>query len=146
LLFYEVRVQVIAMWWSRGNSRVTEGAKTLASPMIMSLEPRMLFDGAVAATVADAAQPDAHPTAEAAKTPVADQPADSHAPQGQVDATQAAVPGKSVVFVDSRVKDSASLLEGVAPGTQVVQRRPATNRRLPGHPPRRQLGANHCPR
>jgi hypothetical protein len=89
--------------------------------MIMSLEPRMLFDGAVAATVADAAQPDAQPTAEAAKTPTADQASDTHAPQGQVDATQAAVPGKSVVFVDSRVKDSASLLEGVAPGTQVVQ-------------------------
>ncbi len=81
----------------------------------------MLFDGAVAATVADAAQPDAHPTAEAAKPSTADQPADTHAPQGQVDATQAAVPGKSVLFVDSRVKDSASLLEGVAPGTQVVQ-------------------------
>ncbi|ROM77365.1 glycosyl hydrolase [Pseudomonas brassicacearum] len=109
------------MWWSKGKSRVTEGAQALASPMIMSLEPRMLFDGAVAATVADAAQPDAHPTAEAAKTPTADQPADTHAPQGQVDATQAAVPGKSVVFVDSRVKDAASLLEGVAPGTQVVQ-------------------------
>ncbi|MGN8345361.1 Ig-like domain-containing protein [Pseudomonas sp. SMV71] len=110
------------MWWSKGKSRVTEGAQALASPMIMSLEPRMLFDGAVAATVADAAQPDAHPTAEAAKTPTADQSADnSHAPQGQADATQAAVPGKSVVFVDSRVKDSASLLEGVAPGTQVVQ-------------------------
>ncbi|EJL03385.1 BNR/Asp-box repeat protein [Pseudomonas fluorescens Q2-87] len=109
------------MWWSKGKSRVTEGAQALASPMIMSLEPRMLFDGAVAATVADAAQPDAHPTADAAKTPTADQPADNHAPQGQVDATQAAVPGKSVVFVDSRVKDSASLLEGIAPGTQVVQ-------------------------
>lgn len=82
----------------------------------------MLFDGAVAATVADAAQPDAQPTAEAAKTPTADQSADSsHAPQGQVDATQAAVPGKSVVFVDSRVKDAANLLQGVAPGTQVVQ-------------------------
>ncbi|WP_053148108.1 Ig-like domain-containing protein [Pseudomonas sp. Pf153] len=110
------------MWWSKGKSRVTEGAQALASPMIMSLEPRMLFDGAVAATVADAAQPDAQPTAEAAKTPTADQSADSsHAPQGQVDATQAAVPGKSVVFVDSRVKDAANLLEGVAPGTEVVQ-------------------------
>ncbi|MCJ8203323.1 Ig-like domain-containing protein [Pseudomonas sp. RGM2987] len=109
------------MWWSKGKSRVTEGAQALASPMIMSLEPRMLFDGAVAATVAEAAQPDAHPTADAAKAPTADQPADTHAPQGQVDATQAAVPGKSVVFVDSRVKDSANLLEGVAPGTQVVQ-------------------------
>ncbi|MGD8222012.1 Ig-like domain-containing protein [Pseudomonas thivervalensis] len=109
------------MWWSKGKSRVTEGTQALASPMIMSLEPRMLFDGAVAATVADAAQPDAQPTAEAAKTPTADQPTDTHAPQGQVDATQAAVPGKSVVFVDSRVKDSANLLEGVAPGTEVVQ-------------------------
>ena len=109
------------MWWSKGKSRVTEGTQALASPMIMSLEPRMLFDGAVAATVAEAAQPDAHPTAEAAKTPTADQASDTHAPQGQVDATQVAVPGKSVVFVDSRVKDSASLLEGVAPGTQVVQ-------------------------
>ncbi|WP_053180954.1 Ig-like domain-containing protein [Pseudomonas thivervalensis] len=109
------------MWWSKGKSRVTEGTQALASPMIMSLEPRMLFDGAVAATVADAAQPDAQPTAEAAKTPTADQPTDIHAPQGQVDATQAAVPGKSVVFVDSRVKDSANLLEGVAPGTEVVQ-------------------------
>ncbi|MBO1540699.1 Ig-like domain-containing protein [Pseudomonas sp. OA65] len=109
------------MWWSKGKSRVTEGAQALASPMIMSLEPRMLFDGAVAATVADAAQPDAQPTAEAAKPPTADQPADAQAPQGQVDSTQAAVPGKSVVFVDSRVKDSANLLEGVAPGTEVVQ-------------------------
>ncbi|WHS60595.1 Ig-like domain-containing protein [Pseudomonas sp. G2-4] len=109
------------MWWSKGKSRVTEGAQALASPMIMSLEPRMLFDGAVAATVADAAQADAQPTAEAAKTPTADHASDNHAPQGQVDATQAAVPGKTVVFVDSRVKDSTSLLEGVAPGTQVVQ-------------------------
>ncbi|WP_030137986.1 Ig-like domain-containing protein [Pseudomonas fluorescens] len=109
------------MWWSKGKSRVTEGAQALASPMIMSLEPRMLFDGAVAATVADAAQPDAHPTADAAKTPTADQPSDGHAPQGQTDATEAAVPGKSVVFVDSRVKDSAQLLQGVAPGTEVMQ-------------------------
>ncbi|MFQ6558488.1 Ig-like domain-containing protein [Pseudomonas sp. Lb2C1-1] len=109
------------MWWSKGKSRVTEGAQALASPMIMSLEPRMLFDGAVAATVADAAQPDAQPTADAAKAPTADQTSDNHAPQGQADATEAAVPGKSVVFVDSRVKDASSLLQGVAPGTDVVQ-------------------------
>ncbi len=31
------------------------------------------------------------------------------------------MPGQSVVFVDARVKDSAELLKGVAPGTQVVQ-------------------------
>ncbi|WP_123357210.1 Ig-like domain-containing protein [Pseudomonas frederiksbergensis] len=113
------------MWWSKGKSRVTEGARALASPMIMSLEPRMLFDGAVAATVADTAQADSHATAEAVKAPTADQPVASKDTHGQADATpapaHAAVPGQSVVFVDSRVKDADSLLQGVAPGTQVVQ-------------------------
>ncbi|WP_095127731.1 Ig-like domain-containing protein [Pseudomonas sp. Irchel s3h14] len=93
--------------------------------MIMSLEPRMLFDGAVAATVADAAQADSHSTADAAKTPTTDQPVVSKDTHGQADAAPAtapvAVPGQSVVFVDSRVKDADSLLKGVAPGTQVVQ-------------------------
>jgi len=114
------------MWWSKQKSRVTEGQRTLAAPMIMSLEPRMLFDGAVAATVADtAAQADSHATADAAKAPVADHPSASKDTHGQADATPAAspvaVPGKSVVFVDSRVKDADSLLKGVAPGTQVVK-------------------------
>ena len=94
--------------------------------MIMSLEPRMLFDGAVAATVADtAAQADSHSTADAAKTPTADHPTTSKDTHGQTDAAPAvspvAVPGQSVVFVDSRVKDADSLLRGVAPGTQIVK-------------------------
>ncbi|ATE80650.1 glycosyl hydrolase [Pseudomonas frederiksbergensis] len=93
--------------------------------MIMSLEPRMLFDGAVAATVADTAQADTHATADAVKAPTADQPVASKDTHGQADATPTptpvAVPGQSVVFVDSRVKDADSLLKGVAPGTQVVQ-------------------------
>ncbi|MGY2682839.1 Ig-like domain-containing protein [Pseudomonas tolaasii] len=92
--------------------------------MIMPLEPRMLFDGAVAASVADVAQPDSHPTADAAKTPTGDHPVASKDTHGQADAPAAApvaVPGQTVVFVDARVKDSASLLQGVAPGAQVVQ-------------------------
>ncbi|MBL0795954.1 DUF4347 domain-containing protein [Pseudomonas sp. B7] len=114
------------MWWSKQKSRVTEGQRALAAPMIMSLEPRMLFDGAVAATVADtAAQADSHATADAAKAPAADHPSASKDTHGQADATPAAspvaVPGQSVVFVDSRVKDTDSLLKGVAPGTQVVK-------------------------
>jgi hypothetical protein len=113
------------MWWSKGKSRVTEGARALASPMIISLEPRMLFDGAVAATVADTAQADSHTTADAVKAPTADQPVASKDTHGQADATPTptpvTVPGQSVVFVDSRVKDADSLLKGVAPGTQVVQ-------------------------
>ncbi|WP_395609756.1 Ig-like domain-containing protein [Pseudomonas sp. B22129] len=112
------------MWWSKRKSQVSEAVKARVSPMIMHLEPRMLFDGAVAATVADAAQPDSHPTADAAKPPSADHPAASKDTHGQADAPAAApvaVPGQTVVFVDARVKDSASLLQGVAPGTQVVQ-------------------------
>ncbi|SED50664.1 protein of unknown function [Pseudomonas migulae] len=85
----------------------------------------MLFDGAVAATVADTAQADSHTTADAAKPPVAEKPVASQDTHGQADASPAvapvAVPGQSVVFVDSRVKDASSLLNGVAPGTQVVQ-------------------------
>ncbi len=85
----------------------------------------MLFDGAVAATVADTAQADTHATADAVKAPTADQPVASKDTHGQADATPTptpvAVPGQSVVFVDSRVKDADSLLKGVAPGTQVVQ-------------------------
>ncbi|WP_166217909.1 Ig-like domain-containing protein [Pseudomonas atagonensis] len=114
------------MWWSKKQAQGTAGQRTLATPMIMPLEPRMLFDGAVAATVADtAAQADSHPTADAAKTPTADHPSVSKDTHGQADATPAAspvaVPGQSVVFVDSRVKDADSLLKGVAPGTQVVK-------------------------
>ena len=112
------------MWWSNRKSRVSEVARARVSPMIMPLEPRMLFDGAVAATVADVAQPDSHPTADAAKAPTGDHPVASKDTHGQADAPAAApvaVPGQTVVFVDARVKDSASLLQGVAPGTQVVQ-------------------------
>ncbi|WP_448123666.1 Ig-like domain-containing protein [Pseudomonas veronii] len=116
------------MWWNNLKARpATTNASTLATPMIMSLEPRMLFDGAVAATVADAAQADSHATADAAaKAPTTTEHAatgsESH-PQSDAPATPApvAVPGQSVVFVDARVKDSAELLKGVAPGTQVVQ-------------------------
>ncbi len=94
--------------------------------MIMSLEPRMLFDGAVAATVAEAAQPDSQPTSDAsAKSAEQANSATDHHTQAQassdVAAPPAAVPGSTVVFVDSRVKDSANLLAGVAPGAQVVE-------------------------
>ncbi|KPX03072.1 BNR repeat-containing glycosyl hydrolase [Pseudomonas savastanoi] len=95
--------------------------------MIMSLEPRMLFDGAVAATVAEAAQPDSQPTpdASAKSAEQANSASNDHHAQApassDVAATPAAVPGTTVVFVDSRVKDSASLLAGVAPGAQVVE-------------------------
>ncbi|WP_248805367.1 Ig-like domain-containing protein [Pseudomonas sp. MWU13-2100] len=92
--------------------------------MIIPLEPRMLFDGAVAATVAEAAQPASHATTDAAKAPATDHATAPAAAHPQSDATPtpapAAVPGQSVVFVDSRVQDFSALLKGAAPGTQVV--------------------------
>ncbi|WP_081329420.1 Ig-like domain-containing protein [Pseudomonas fluorescens] len=115
------------MWWSKGKARqTTTGANPLATPMIMFLEPRMLFDGAVAATVADAAQADSHATADAAaKAPTTEHATASKDTHGQTDApatpAPVTVPGQTVVFVDARVKDSANLLKGVAPGTEVVQ-------------------------
>jgi hypothetical protein len=116
------------MWWSKGKARqTTTGALTQATPMIMSLEPRMLFDGAVAATVADVAQADSHATAAdaAAKAPTTEPAGTGSETHAQTDApvtpAPVAVPGETVVFVDARVKDSAELLKGVAPGTQVVQ-------------------------
>ncbi|MDU8429722.1 Ig-like domain-containing protein [Pseudomonas syringae pv. actinidifoliorum] len=86
----------------------------------------MLFDGAVAATVAEAAQPDSQPTSDVSAKSVeqANSATDHHAQaqaSSDVAAPPAAVPGSTVVFVDSRVKDSANLLAGVAPGAQVVE-------------------------
>jgi Domain of unknown function (DUF4347)/Bacterial Ig-like domain len=121
------------MWWNKAKSssakQVSPRAKAFAAPLIMSLEPRMLFDGAVAATVADTAHADtAHSTTDATK-PVApaDHAASNDSHPKDVAATPTptpaapAVPGQTVVFVDSRVKDSDSLLQGIAPGTQVVR-------------------------
>ncbi|KPX93669.1 BNR repeat-containing glycosyl hydrolase, partial [Pseudomonas amygdali pv. mori] len=126
-----VRSLVSNMWWNKQKSRTAKRAPSSAtspvSPMIMSLEPRMLFDGAVAATVAEAAQPDSQPTpdASAKSAEQANSASNDHHAQApassDVAATPAAVPGTTVVFVDSRVKDSASLLAGVAPGAQVVE-------------------------
>ncbi|KPW66880.1 BNR repeat-containing glycosyl hydrolase [Pseudomonas syringae pv. broussonetiae] len=126
-----VRSLVSNMWWNKQKSRTAKRAPSSAtspvSPMIMSLEPRMLFDGAVAATVAEAAQPDSQPTpdASAKSAEQANSASNDHHAQApassDVAATPAALPGTTVVFVDSRVKDSASLLAGVAPGAQVVE-------------------------
>ncbi|WP_241509607.1 Ig-like domain-containing protein [Pseudomonas ovata] len=82
----------------------------------------MLFDGAVAATVADTATE--HPAAaEAAANTTADSNAgqDSAHATADITPTGPAEPGQTVVFVDARVKDSDSLIAGVAAGTDVVR-------------------------
>ena len=83
------------------------------SPLIRALEPRMMFDGAVAATaveVADTQTADAQPTADTSS---------SHdnlaaTPTGTADNRQ------EIVFVDGQVQDYQQLLAGIKPGTEVV--------------------------
>ncbi|WP_448680774.1 Ig-like domain-containing protein [Pseudomonas nicosulfuronedens] len=108
--------------------RRPQEARIAQPTLIMALEPRMMFDGAVAATVAEAAKPaDAHDAAadkagasgaskdSADASPAATGDARSDAGQGAV-----AGSGRNVVFVDSRVEDAQQLLQGVAANTDVV--------------------------
>ena len=91
-----------------------------AVPMMTTLEPRIMFDAALAATAADAAHPDSTQPAPAAP------PAHDSAPLApqavaQPDAAPAPAPaGHTVLFVDARVQDAASLLHNVAAGIEVV--------------------------
>ncbi|MBD9680854.1 DUF4347 domain-containing protein, partial [Pseudomonas sp. PDM18] len=96
--------------------------------LIMALEPRMMFDGAVAATAVEAAKPtdaqDAAAADKAGASSASKDNADSHAATSDArsDAGQGAVAGsgRNVVFVDSRVQDAQQLLQGVAANTDVV--------------------------
>ncbi len=86
------------------------------SPLAMALEPRMMFDGAVAATVADAATSE---PADAQDPPAADQD------DGATDLAATPTSGtgdqrQEVVFVDGSVQDHQQLVAGLQPGTEVV--------------------------
>ncbi|MWV14334.1 DUF4347 domain-containing protein, partial [Pseudomonas sp. R-28-1W-6] len=116
------------MWWTKRAVRQAGNRSPRAAtpPLLMALEPRILFDGAVAATVADTATPAADASAadaapqdasHAATPATGDSRPSSDAPQAGGTASQ---PSQTVVFIDSRIVDSASLLENVAPGTQIV--------------------------
>ena len=111
------------MWWSKAKRAVA--AKAAVKPALaMALEPRMLFDGAVAATVAEAA--DAKPAADTAAKDAQAHPAqDNSAHQGSQDALSAVPAGTSdhrqeIVFVDASVKGYQQLVAGLKPGTEVV--------------------------
>ncbi|MBX3619149.1 MAG: DUF4347 domain-containing protein [Rhizobacter sp.] len=96
-------------------------------PLIMPLEPRVMYDGALVATAthatthaeADVTAPAAAERLAPARTETA--PAPAPAPAAAVAPEVTATPGQAVLFVDARVKDADQLLQGVAPGTQVVR-------------------------
>ncbi|MDF3932364.1 DUF4347 domain-containing protein [Pseudomonas citronellolis] len=91
------------------------------APLIVALEPRMMFDGAAVASAAEAAKPEAAPAqADAAQGSHADA-SDSH------DTATAAPPAAAtsdqrheIVFVDSNVADYQQLVADAKPGTEVV--------------------------
>jgi len=95
------------------------GPRSSHSPLILALEPRMMFDGAALATAAEAAKPEPAPTGDAAG-------ADSHA-DAQHDNATAAPPAAAtadqrheVVFVDNNVADYQQLVADAKPGKEVV--------------------------
>ena len=137
-------------WGKSKEIDASQGLPSRPQALISALEPRMMFDGAVAATVASdvaASEPSAvskdqpGPTAEhgqaAAPTPGSDAP---QAPAGTSDtakpvskdavaAQQLALAGpvaeaqaqrKEIVFVDTRVPDYQSLLASIDPSAEVV--------------------------
>jgi len=101
-----------------GSSAVSkQQSGAMRSPLALSLEARMMFDGAVAATVADtaASQGADHPAAQ-----------DNTPSEPSSHDTLAAAPSASsdqrheVVFVDSKVANYQQLVAGLKPGTEVV--------------------------
>ncbi len=105
------------MWWNKRAPRPSSRLPA-RSALAVALEPRMMFDGAVAATTADLA--DTQPVADGAdvQTSTTDTQVTSDTlaatPVGTADSRQ------EVVFVDSQVKDYQQLVDGLKPGTEVV--------------------------
>ncbi|UTW13139.1 Ig-like domain-containing protein [Marinobacterium rhizophilum] len=100
-------------WSGKGAAEPREtGPGAAIPPLAMALEPRMMFDGAIAATVADT--PDS-----------SGEPATIQQPSASPDADLAAVAGSSdhrqeVVFVDTQVQDYQQLLSGLPEGVEVI--------------------------
>jgi len=103
------------MFWNyRKKSSPRSQINIPRTPLAISLEPRMMFDGAVAATAAEAtvaANTDASgahnidsPAEHFAATPSSTTPGERH----------------EIVFIDTSVKNKQQLLDSLAAGTEVV--------------------------
>jgi hypothetical protein len=90
-----------------------------SAPLAAALEPRMMFDGAIAATAAEATASAEHPTTDPAKTQTADdstQPASDAATPPAASSDQR----QEIVFVDGKLQDYQQLVSEIKPGTEVV--------------------------
>lgn len=88
---------------------------TPRTPLAISLEPRMLFDGAVAATVADAATN----TADASQTQSTDD-SSQHATDAVTPPAATSDQRQEIVFVDGKLQDAQQLIAGLPSGAEVV--------------------------
>ncbi|MDE8755052.1 Ig-like domain-containing protein [Pectobacterium polaris] len=121
-------------WFTRHPQSANAASKPAATnPMQASslpayvLEPRILFDGAIAATVNDTAANTSEPTtASGTHASTADQTAYDSQSAATQDIDIAAVADgavssrKEVAFVDTSVKDYQTLVAGIKPGVEVV--------------------------
>ncbi|MGR7921644.1 DUF4347 domain-containing protein [Zobellella denitrificans] len=111
------------MWWIKGGTSRTEttgktrGEAAAQGPasLMRALEPRMLFDGAVVATVADTVDTVPQDKAPAGDSQEASLSDTRPAPQAVGDG-----PRKEVVFVDTRLPDYQELLRSVDPAAEVI--------------------------
>nr|WP_313527041.1 Ig-like domain-containing protein [Stutzerimonas kunmingensis] len=104
------------MFWNKKKTTTGHPISLSArAPLAFPLEPRMMFDGAVASTVADtiASQPtdapDAASTADASQETMAAAPESAPADQRQ-----------EVVFIDSSVRGYQELVAALKPGSEAV--------------------------
>ena len=104
------------MFWNKNKNLSTRfSAVPIRSPLALSLEPRMLFDGAVAATVADAATN----TADANQAQSADD-SSQHATDAVTPPAASSDQRQEIVFVDGKLQDAQQLIAGLPSGTEVV--------------------------
>ncbi|MCQ4240269.1 Ig-like domain-containing protein [Stutzerimonas stutzeri] len=103
------------MFWNKKKT-VAAGSASLParSPLASALEPRMMFDGAVAATVADTAI-----SSDIAKTQAATDTS-LHASNPATPPVATSAQRQEVVFIDNKVNNHQQLLSSLKSGTEVV--------------------------
>ncbi|MCQ4266849.1 Ig-like domain-containing protein [Pseudomonas stutzeri] len=104
------------MFWNKRKTAAGHPTSLPArSPLALPLEARMMFDGAVAATVADTAASEPTDTPDASNTNDASPEARSVAPDGA-----SADHRQEIIFIDANVQDYAQLIQSVGEATEVV--------------------------
>src|SRR3569833_3412796 len=108
-------------------ARRPASAAKRTKPLMLQLEQRVMFDGAVAATVALTETGASHGDTATHSDTTADKSTstDVLVPAATASAclsrcVVSACCGRCVLFVDARVQDVSSLVEGVTPGTEIV--------------------------